>query len=122
MKRAGGLWEQVVSFESLHAAAGRALRGKRGRAAAAGFHRELERELLKLEARDNDANFYLGQIAESRQESTQAIELYGKVDGGSNHFQAQVRIALILSLQNEISLPVRNCSQLTRKIKSKNFN
>lgn len=50
MKRAGGLWEQVVSFESLHAAAGRALRGKRGRAAAAGFHRELERELLKLEA------------------------------------------------------------------------
>lgn len=59
--------------------------------------------LLKLEARDYDANFYLGQIAESRQEHASAMELYGKVNGGSNHFQAQVRIALILSLQNEIS-------------------
>ncbi|MFP6782493.1 MAG: tetratricopeptide repeat protein [Gammaproteobacteria bacterium] len=59
--------------------------------------------LLKLRARDDDANFYLGQIAESRQELGRAIELYGKVTSGSNHFQAQVRIALILSLQNEIS-------------------
>ena len=59
--------------------------------------------LLKLKARDDDANFYLGQIAESRQELGRAIELYGKVTSGSNHFQAQVRIALILSLQNEIS-------------------
>lgn len=59
--------------------------------------------LLKLKARDDDANFYLGQIAESRQELGRAIELYSKVISGSNHFQAQVRIALILSLQNEIS-------------------
>ena len=48
MKRAGGLWPEVASFEGLLRAAYRALRGKRGRPDEAEFFRDLEANLLAL--------------------------------------------------------------------------
>ncbi len=48
MKRHGNLWEKMISFESLLAAAENARRGKRFRPAAARFFFSLERELTRL--------------------------------------------------------------------------
>lgn len=48
MKRYGGLYEQICSFENLAAAAYRARRGKRSRPDVAAFHFEQERRLLEL--------------------------------------------------------------------------
>ncbi|MFT4562422.1 MAG: tetratricopeptide (TPR) repeat protein [Gammaproteobacteria bacterium] len=59
-------------------------------------------QLLNLEGRLDDANFYLGQIAESRQQLTAALDSYRTVTAGPNRFQAQIRIALILSNQNSV--------------------
>jgi len=48
MKRVGGLWETLVSFENLHEAARRAALGKRQRPDVAGFLMDLETELVCL--------------------------------------------------------------------------
>ncbi|MEA3279920.1 MAG: hypothetical protein U9Q38_04910 [Thermodesulfobacteriota bacterium] len=48
MKRHKHLYEQVCSFENLHAAAYAALRGKRGKKPAAAFFADLEEELVAL--------------------------------------------------------------------------
>lgn len=48
MKRAGQLFERIVSFENLTLAAARARRGKRMRPDAAVFHYDVERNLLDL--------------------------------------------------------------------------
>ncbi len=48
MKRYGHLFEQIVSFENLHAAARRAFRGKRCNPTVAPFFFAMERELLAL--------------------------------------------------------------------------
>ncbi len=60
-------------------------------------------KLLKLEVRSDDANFYLAQIAESREQAKGALELYRSVKRGPNYFQAQIRIALILSALEEVA-------------------
>lgn len=49
MKRCGGLWDTVTSFESLYAAAYRTLRGKRAKVTAAGFFGDLEGNLIALQ-------------------------------------------------------------------------
>ena len=49
LKRAGGLWDQVVAFENLRRAARRAARGKRHVAGAARFLADLEPEVLRLQ-------------------------------------------------------------------------
>ncbi len=48
MKRAGGLWEKLISFENLQEAARRAALGKRNRPDVAGFLLEQETELVRL--------------------------------------------------------------------------
>ncbi|MCP4605558.1 MAG: RNA-dependent DNA polymerase [Proteobacteria bacterium] len=55
MKRAGNLWPTLVSFENLHRAAMRALRGKRSRPEACDFVTNLESNLwaLKRELEEN---------------------------------------------------------------------
>ena len=60
------------------------------------------KQLLKLDGRRDDANFYLAQIAESREQLTEALELYRVIKIGQNYFQAQIRIALILSSQDNV--------------------
>ncbi len=51
MKRYGGLWEQVVSWDNMLLAARKARRGKRDRAAVQRFEFDLERQLLSLQRR-----------------------------------------------------------------------
>ena len=48
MKRHNHLFEQVCSFENLHAAALSAMRGKKGKRPAAAFFANLEEELIGL--------------------------------------------------------------------------
>tara|TARA_Y100000588_G_scaffold284998_1_gene302668 strand:- start:11632 stop:13368 length:1737 start_codon:yes stop_codon:yes gene_type:complete len=60
------------------------------------------KQLLKFSDRSDDANFYLGQIADSREQFGDAIEFYRAIKLGQNYFQAQIRIALILSSQNNV--------------------
>jgi retron-type reverse transcriptase len=48
MRRAGGLWEDVVAFRNLWAAARAAARGKRFRPDVASFRLDLEREIPRL--------------------------------------------------------------------------
>ena len=50
MKRIGHLFEQVITFANLLAAARQAMRGKKDRLAVAAFHFHLEPELLRLQA------------------------------------------------------------------------
>jgi len=58
--------------------------------------------LLELKARADEANFYLAQIAESRDQPERALTYYHALKSGSNLFQSQVRIALILSSLNRV--------------------
>ncbi len=64
--------------------------------------RENFQKLRSLKVRGDDATFYLAQIAESREQVSDALDLYRAVEKGSNHFQSQIRIALILSSRDEI--------------------
>jgi hypothetical protein len=50
VKRIGGIWERVTSFENLLAAYRQARKGKRGRPDVAAFGLALETELLRLQA------------------------------------------------------------------------
>ena len=49
MKRLGGVWQQLVSFENLLLAFKKARRGKSRRSSIAGFECNLEQELLQLQ-------------------------------------------------------------------------
>ena len=49
MKRRGGLWGALTSFENLHLAAAKAARGKRRRANVARFNHRLESSLFRLQ-------------------------------------------------------------------------
>lgn len=55
--------------------------------------------LLKLDARVDEGRFYLGQIAEAQKNPEAALSHYRKVQGGSNYFGAQMRIALVKAIQ-----------------------
>ena len=48
MKRHGGLWEEITSFENLYSAARQARKGKRGNPAVMAFEDHLEENLLRL--------------------------------------------------------------------------
>lgn len=61
------------------------------------------KKLVKLDVRKDDANFYLGQISESRGDFRSAISFYQKVSSGQNFFMAQVRVALLLANDKDVS-------------------
>ena len=52
--------------------------------------------------RSNDVNYYLGRIAEDRQEFEKAGIWYQGVQAGPNYFDSQVRLGLMLARQNRI--------------------
>lgn len=60
-------------------------------------------ELVKYAERRDDANFYLGQVAESRRQQDAALAHYRTVAGGASLFQAQVRIAVLLAGQKKVT-------------------
>ncbi|GAG83477.1 unnamed protein product, partial [marine sediment metagenome] len=49
MKRYKHLFEQVCSFENLHAAAKKALKGKRGKRPGSSFFANMEEEIIALQ-------------------------------------------------------------------------
>lgn len=60
MRRVGNLWDRIVSFPNLMAAARRAARGKRTTRGAARFLDRLESEVLRLERELNDGTWRPG--------------------------------------------------------------
>ena len=63
-KRHDHLFGQIASFQALHAAAQRAVRGKRGKAGAAAFMARLEPECLRLERALLDGSYRTGRYVE----------------------------------------------------------
>lgn len=61
MKRVGHLFEPIVSFDNLLAAAQAAYRGKRFRVAPAAFHFQLEPQLLRLQAELREGSYRPGE-------------------------------------------------------------
>jgi tetratricopeptide (TPR) repeat protein len=62
--------------------------------ASAQFH-----ELITQGVHANEANFYLGRIADSQEQPEQAIEFYSKV-GASSHFEASIERASFLLVRS----------------------
>lgn len=60
------------------------------------------RALLEYGDRSDEASFYLGQIAESRQQPAAALVHYGAVKDGANVFSAKLRVISILAAQGKV--------------------
>ncbi len=58
--------------------------------------------LSELGERTADANYYLGRIAEEKNDLGKAIVWYQSLDEGSNYFDAQVRLGMIIGKQGRI--------------------
>ena len=59
--------------------------------------------LVALNERGDAAHFYLGQIAEAKNDPVAALGAYGRVDRGDHYLNAQIRIGVILAEQGELS-------------------
>ena len=71
------------------------------------------KKLLVLETREDEAYFYLGQIAESRDQLDIAITHYRAMTGGANYFAAQLRLALALSASGNVEDGLEHLSNVT---------
>ncbi len=78
--------------------------------------------LLKLDARTDEAQYYLGQIAEAKKDPQAALVHYRKVQGGSNYFGAQMRIALVKAMQGQTDESVAFLDKLTVEDDEQRFN
>ncbi len=58
--------------------------------------------LVSLNERVDAARYYLGQIAESKNDPVAAIASYSRVDQGDHYLNAQIRIGVILAEQGEM--------------------
>lgn len=66
---------------------------------------EAEKYFLKLtqrRSRSNEVNYYLGRIAEDRDDPVKAAIWYQGVQSGQNYLDAQIRIALMLAKQDRL--------------------
>jgi tetratricopeptide (TPR) repeat protein len=68
---------------------------------------EAEKQLRRLVATNhgeiNNARLYLGQIAEERKRSEEALDWYGQVTAGGQYLPARMRMAQILSHQKKLA-------------------
>lgn len=78
--------------------------------------------LLKLDARTDEAHFYLGQIAEARKEPELALAQYKKVQGGSNYFNAQMRTAMVKAVKGQTDDAIAFLDKLTVEDEEQRFN
>jgi len=60
------------------------------------------KKLIDLDKRANEANYYLGQMAEQKRDSDQAIEYYSQVKYGDHVVEAQIRIAVLVAKQGKV--------------------
>ncbi|MEJ2140959.1 MAG: tetratricopeptide repeat protein [Gammaproteobacteria bacterium] len=58
--------------------------------------------LLEIKQHENEARYYLGQIAESHDNTTEAIRWYNLVEEGNHYLEAHVRIAKIIAKQGDV--------------------
>lgn len=84
------------------------LQANRADAAKANFE-----HLLELDARRDEAHFYLGQIAEAQDDLPAAIDHYDAMEGGSNYFSAQLRKGLVLSASGRVDDALRHLEDMT---------
>ena len=78
--------------------------------------------LLKLDARIDEARFYLGQIAEAQKDPQAALSHYRKVQGGSNYFGAQMRIALVKAIKGQTDESLAFLDKLNPEDDEQRFN
>ena len=78
-------------------------------------------QLLKLETREDEAHFYLGQIAESRDQTDAAIAQYRAMQGSANFFSAQLRLALALSSSGKVEDGLEHLSNVTVQDEEQGF-
>lgn len=78
--------------------------------------------LLKLDARVDEARFYLGQIAEAQKDPQAALSHYRKVQGGSNYFGAQMRIALVKAIEGQTDESLAFLDKLNPEDDEQRFN
>ncbi|MFT5447769.1 MAG: tetratricopeptide (TPR) repeat protein [Gammaproteobacteria bacterium] len=60
-------------------------------------------KLINVPERRQVAWYYLGQIAESRNDSESALAAYRRVDRGEHHVDAQIRAAVLMSQKGEMA-------------------
>ena len=78
--------------------------------------------LLKLDARVDEARFYLGQIAEAQKDPEAALLHYRRVQGGSNYFGAQMRIALVKAIKGDTDESIAFLDKLHPEDEEQRFN
>ena len=78
--------------------------------------------LLKLDARVDEARFYLGQIAEAQKDPEAALLHYRRVQGGSNYFGAQMRIALVKAIKGDTDESIAFLDKLNPEDEEQRFN
>jgi len=70
--------------------------------------------LIEFKKRVFDANYYLARIAEERDHLDKAIGLYQGVHGGENHFDAKIRLSLILAKQGNVDKALNNIRSIQK--------
>ena len=78
--------------------------------------------LLKLDARVDEARFYLGQIAEAQKDPEAALGHYRRVQGGNNYFGAQMRIALVKAIKGDTDESIAFLDKLHPEDEEQRFN
>ena len=78
--------------------------------------------LLKLDARVDEARFYLGQIAEAQKDPEAALLHYRRVQGGNNYFGAQMRIALVKAIKGDTDESIAFLDKLNPEDEEQRFN
>lgn len=71
------------------------------------------RHLLQLGQRADEANYYLGQIAEHRKDWAAALTAYEAVRSGRYYLEAQIRIAVVYNNQDGIEKARRHLQSIT---------
>jgi len=60
------------------------------------------KKLVDIGKRANEANYYLGQMAEREEEYPRAIEYYSQVQYGDHNIDAQIRIAVLIAKTGKV--------------------
>lgn len=77
--------------------------------------RDYFKQLVDLGKRANEANYYLGQLAERDDDSTRAIEYYSAVRYGDHNIDAQIRIGVLTARSGKVD----EARQLLKDIEAK---
>ena len=78
-------------------------------------------KLLKLNTRTDEAHFYLGQIAEARHQPGAALKHYQRVQGGTNYFATQMRMALVTATQHKVDEALALLDRVTTEDDTQRF-